>query len=216
LRCINRDIDGDCIRFARGRAWLVNGGFAACYHACNLPIFFHSSGSQEASMATPFLAEIKIISFNYAPIGWAFCNGQLLPINQNQALFSLLGTTYGGDGRTNFALPNLQGRAATHVGNDLALGSAGGESMVWLSMSQMPEHSHAVNASSSPATTNDPEANLLATAGGNVYGGAQSLTALSTLSVGWAGFSQGHQNMQPSLVVNFIIALQGIFPSSGS
>jgi microcystin-dependent protein len=167
-------------------------------------------------MAAPFLAEIKIISFNFAPTGWAFCNGQQLPINQNRALFSLLGTTYGGDGRTNFALPNLQGRAAAHTGNALTLGSLGGESMVWLSMSQMPEHSHAVNASSSPATTSDPEANLFATAGGNIYGGAQSFTALSPLSVTWAGFSQEHQNMQPSLVLNFIIALQGIFPSSGS
>jgi microcystin-dependent protein len=160
------------------------------------------------------MAEIKIISFSYAPVGWAFCNGQSLPINQNQRLFSLLGTTYGGDGRTTFALPDLRGRAATHAGNGLTLGSAGGETSVALSMNQMPQHDHAVNASSSSATTNDPEANLLATADGNVYGDAQSLTALSSLSVTWAGFSQEHQNMQPSLVLNFVIALQGLYPSN--
>src|SRR5438477_6518349 len=107
-------------------------------------------------MAEPFLSEIRIMSFNFAPKGWAFCNGQLLPINQNQALFSLLGTTYGGDGRVNFALPNLQGRAQVHVGNGHILGETGGEQAHTLSSSELPTHQHAVNASSTQATTGTP------------------------------------------------------------
>lgn len=164
-------------------------------------------------MAEPFLAEIKIVSFNFPPKGWASCNGQLMPINQNQALFSLLGTTYGGDGRVNFALPNLQGCAATHVGMGLMLGERGGEPTHTLQINELPQHTHFVNASSAPATTQDPTGNLLATAAGIVYNNSAGLTNLAPSSVSNTGGSQAHENMQPSLVLNFVIALQGIFPS---
>src|ERR671925_2436197 len=112
-------------------------------------------------MAEPFLSEIRITSFNFAPKGWALCNGQLLPINQNQALFSLLGTTFGGDGRVNFALPDLRGRTPLHVGNGHTLGERGGEQAHTLSIAELPEHAHVVNANSSPATANTPSATLL-------------------------------------------------------
>lgn len=163
-------------------------------------------------MAEPFLAEIRIMSFEFAPKGWALCNGQLLPINQNQALFSLLGTTYGGDGRVNFALPDLRARVPVHEGNGHTLGERSGEQAHTLSIGEMPAHTHLVQASSAPGTAVNPANAVLAVAS-NVYRQADNLTALNAASVTNAGGSQAHLNMQPFLALNFCIALQGIFPS---
>jgi microcystin-dependent protein len=164
-------------------------------------------------MAEPFLSEIRIMSFVFAPKGWALCNGQLLPINQNQALFSLLGTTFGGDGRVNFALPDVRGRAPIHVGQGHTLGERGGEQAHTLSISELPQHIHTLNSNPAAATTDNPSGLVYAQAGGDSYGAAQSLEAMSPTAVGNAGGSQAHLNMQPFLVLNFCIALQGIFPS---
>lgn len=164
-------------------------------------------------MASPFLAEIKIISFSFAAKGWALCNGQLLPINQNQALYSLIGTMYGGNGQTTFALPDLRGRAATDAGGGLTQGSAGGEVGHTLSVSELPAHNHSLQASSSDATTNAPSTNSLATSTSNIYCESMgNVTTLAPASVSNVGGSQAHENMQPSLVLNFMIALQGLFP----
>ena len=164
-------------------------------------------------MSTPFMTEIKIVSFNFAPSGWALCNGQLLPINQNQALFALLGTTYGGDGRVNFALPNLQGRLAIHTGQGHTLGERGGEYAHTLIMSEMPAHVHAVNASGKNADDQTPLGEYFAVAGSNIYVNGSGNTPLHPLTITNTGGSQPHTNQQPYLVLNFIIALQGIFPS---
>ena len=165
-------------------------------------------------MAEPFLSEIRIFSFNFAPKGWALCNGQLLPINQNQALFALLGTTFGGDGRVNFALPNLQARTPIHVGNGHPLGQSAGEQTHMLSLAELPSHTHAARAVSTQATTAVPNANMLATAkGGAIYAAAASPTPLLPATVATVGGGQAHSNMQPFLALNFCIALQGIFPS---
>jgi microcystin-dependent protein len=164
-------------------------------------------------MAEPFLSEIRTMSFNFAPKGWALCNGQLLPINQNQALFSLLGTTFGGDGRVNFALPDNRGRVPIHVGSGHTLGERGGEQAHTLSIAEIPTHTHVVNANSSNATTPIAIANLLAAAN-NLYAPATNLTSLSPTMVTNVGGSQAHLNMQPFLTLNFCIALQGIFPSA--
>jgi len=163
-------------------------------------------------MAEPFLSEIRIMSFNFAPKGWALCNGQLLPINQNQALFSLLGTTYGGDGRTNFALPNNQGRAPIHMGGGHTLGEQGGEQAHTLSISELTSHTHAAQGSTNNGDTVVPAANVPASVAG-MYGPPTQLTSLSPAAVQNSGGSQAHQNMQPFLTLNFCIALQGIFPS---
>jgi microcystin-dependent protein len=163
-------------------------------------------------MSTPFLAEIRIMAFNFAPRGWAQCNGQLLPINQNQALFSLLGTTYGGDGRTNFGLPNLQGRVPFHMGSSLNLGQTGGETAHTLNIAELPAHTHLPVGSSDNPSAASPAGNLWA---GSSSGGYLSTpnTALNPASILNAGGSQPHDNMSPYLVLNFCIALQGIFPS---
>lgn len=163
-------------------------------------------------MAEPFLSEIRIMSFDFPPKGWAKCDGQLLPINQNQALFSLLGTTYGGNGQTNFALPNLRGRTPIHMGGGHTLGESAGAASHTLSISEMPEHSHSLVASEDPGQTPLSPGNMLA-ATNNVYGEATDLVALNPAMVGNVGGSQAHQNMQPFLTLNFCIALQGIFPS---
>jgi microcystin-dependent protein len=163
-------------------------------------------------MAEPFLSEIRIMSFAYAPKGWAFANGQLLPINQNQALFSLLGTTFGGDGRVNFALPDLRGRTPIHVGNGHTLGERGGEQAHTLAIAELPEHTHVLNASGSDANANLPGNDLFANAA-NAYGPAAALTTLNAATNTNAGGSQAHLNMQPFLPLSFCIALQGIFPS---
>jgi microcystin-dependent protein len=165
-------------------------------------------------MADPFLAEIRVVSFGYAPQGWALCNGQFLPINQNQALFSLLGTTYGGDGRTTFALPDLRGRTPIHVGDGHVLGERGGEEAHTLTVAELPAHTHAGNASSSPGDDPDPTGNLLASPLNLSYrapGAGQ--TSLAPATVASVGGSQAHENMQPYLALNFCIALTGIFPS---
>jgi microcystin-dependent protein len=166
-------------------------------------------------MAEPFLSEIRIMSFVFAPKGWALCNGQLLPINQNQALFSLLGTTFGGDGRVNFALPDCRGRAPIHVGSSHTLGERGGEQAHTLSIAEIPTHTHVSNASSNPATTNTPDATLFLaqSTGDSAWGPGTNLVAMNPQMVTSVGGSQAHLNMQPFLTLSFCIALQGIFPS---
>ena len=163
-------------------------------------------------MAEPFLSEIRIMSFVFAPKGWALCNGQLLPINQNQALFSLLGTTYGGDGRVNFALPDLRARVPIHVGEGHTLGEKGGEQAHTLSIAEIPTHTHVLQAVNQNAATNDPTGAAFANAAA-IYHAPASLTPLHPATVGSVGGSQAHLNMQPFLVLSFCIALQGIFPS---
>jgi microcystin-dependent protein len=163
-------------------------------------------------MGEPFLAEIRIISFNFAPKGWALCNGQLLPINQNQALFSLLGTNYGGNGTTNFALPNLQGRVPFHFGGGFSLGQTGGEATHTLTTPELPAHNHLAMASSSNADQVNPSGNFWAKGAASAYSAASN-DAMSPASLANAGGSQPHENMSPFLVLNFVIALQGIFPS---
>ena len=165
-------------------------------------------------MAEPFLSEIRIFSFNFAPKGWALCNGQLLPINQNQALFSLLGTTYGGDGRVNFALPNLQSRVPIHEGDGHTLGEQGGEQGHTLSISELPTHTHALQGTSSAGTLIIAAGNLAGTSASQMYQAPDNnLAAMNPASISNVGGSQAHLNMQPFLVLNFCIALQGIFPS---
>jgi len=170
-------------------------------------------------MSEPFLAELKVVSFNFAPKGWTMCNGQLLPINQNQAIFSLLGTTFGGNGQTTFALPNLQGRIPVHVGagNASVMGQAYGEYNHTLTISELPAHTHPMGVSSGPASQAAPASAIYAdtssTQGLNAYkttGGGQSMNPGVISNVGG---SQPHQNTMPYLVLNWIIALQGIFPS---
>ena len=169
-------------------------------------------------MAEPFLSEIRIMSFVFAPKGWALCNGQLLPINQNQPLFSLLGTTFGGDGRVNFALPDLRARTPIHVGSGHTLGERGGEQAHTLSIAELPTHTHVFNATTAASTTNDPSPTntkmLAQSTGANLYAsGGSNLIAMSPSEIGTVGGSQAHLNMQPFLTLSFCIALQGIFPS---
>jgi microcystin-dependent protein len=163
-------------------------------------------------MSEPFLGEVKIISWNFPPKGWTFCNGQLLPINQNQALFSILGTTYGGDGRVTFGLPNLQGRMPVHVGDGIVLGERGGETAHTVNQSEMPAHNHVPVGNSSAPTAPAPGGNLWAANPNNLYSNAQN-SAMNPACILPTGGSQPHENMSPYLVLNFIIALQGIFPS---
>jgi microcystin-dependent protein len=179
-------------------------------------------------MSEPFLSEIKLVSFNFPPKGWALCNGQLLPINQNQALFALLGTTYGGNGQTNFALPNLRGRVPMHFGSGHTLGEAAGSTAVTVNIQQLPMHTHQMQAKAAQATLVGGA--LPTPAGGkslaqgaaastpvtdvNIYSTDRTgLTALNPASVSNIGGSQPHNNMMPYLTLNFVIALQGIFPS---
>ena len=165
-------------------------------------------------MAEPFLSEIRIMSFVFAPKGWALCSGQLLPINQNQALFSLLGTTYGGDGRVNFGLPNLQGRTPIHMGSGHALGERGGEQGHTLSIGEIPTHTHVLNGSTNAGDNQVPGGLVFGNSAPNfLYGPVQNQTAVRAGTVANVGGSQAHLNMQPFLVINFSIALQGIFPS---
>ncbi len=163
-------------------------------------------------MAEPFLSEIRIMSFVFAPKGWALANGQLLPINQNQALFSLLGTTFGGDGRVNFALPDLRGRTPIHVGSGHTLGEKGGEQAHTISIAELPTHTHVFNASQANATVPVPTGNVFGTSN-NMYAAATNLTSITPATITNTGGSQAHLNMQPFLTLSFCIALQGIFPS---
>lgn len=164
-------------------------------------------------MSEPFLAEVKMMGFNFAPRGWARCDGQILPINQNQALFSLLGTTYGGDGRTTFALPELRGRTPIHPGSVYQLGQRGGWETHTLTTAEIPNHTHTLSASAQAPDSGIPTNRVLA-AGTTPesFRAPDSLASMGGGSVANAGGSQPHNNMQPSLVLNFCIALQGIFP----
>ena len=171
-------------------------------------------------MSEPFLSEIRIMSFNYAPRGWAMCNGQLLPINQNQPLFALLGTTYGGNGQTTFALPDLRGSVPLHEGSGHTLGEKAGEQAHTLTLNELPQHIHdfssntCVQSATANATAGAPTSNYWANSGRAAYStGGVSLGAMSPQAVSNIGGSQAHTNMQPYLVLNFCIALQGIFPS---
>jgi microcystin-dependent protein len=170
-------------------------------------------------MSEPFLAEIRMVGFNFAPRGWAFCDGQILPINQNQALYSLLGTAYGGDGRTSFALPDLRGRTPVHVGT-----SAGGNPFVWgqktgaerhsLTRGEMPPHTHTLSASSLVANSAVPTDHALAAGSApEAYRSPEGLAPMGAGTISPVGASQAHENMQPFLAVHFCIALQGLFPS---
>lgn len=179
-------------------------------------------------MAEPFLSELRLMSFNFPPKGWAFCNGQLLPINQNQALFSLMGTTYGGNGQTNFALPDLRGRCAIHLGNGFTQGQAGGTENHTLTMSEMPGHNHIASGNNTngiagvagitPDITKSVAQGLVSQSGGvtapaELYGTGATDRAMSADTIGNTGGSQPHNNRQPYLGLNWCIALQGIFPS---
>ena len=166
-------------------------------------------------MAEPFLSEIRIMSFGFPPKGWALCDGQLLPINQNQALFSLLGTTYGGDGRVNFGLPDLRGRASMHMGSGHTLGERGGEQAHTLSISEIPTHTHVASATNNSGTLTSPTTTSLlgVSTVQSLYSSPSNLQAMAPNAISNVGGSQAHLNMQPFLILNFSIALQGIFPS---
>lgn len=163
-------------------------------------------------MSIPFVGEIRIFTFNFPPKGWAFCNGQLLPINQNQALFALFGTTYGGDGRINFALPNLQGRVPFHTGNGLTLGQVGGEMAHTLNISELPAHNHVPVGNSTSAGAASPAGNLWAGLSNGGYLSSPN-AAMNPASILSTGGNQPHNNMAPYLTLTFCVALQGIFPS---
>jgi microcystin-dependent protein len=169
-------------------------------------------------MSEPFIGQIVMFAGNFAPRGWAFCDGQLLAISQYSALFSILGTTYGGDGRTTFALPDLRGRVAMHAGNgpglsNRPLGTRGGAEEVTLNINQIPSHSHGLAASSAPAADTSPSGNLPAETRRDAYVSGSPNTTMATAAISNTGGSQAHTNVQPYTVVNYIIALQGIFPS---
>lgn len=165
-------------------------------------------------MSEPFLAEIRIVGFNFAPRGWALCDGQLLPINQNQSLYSLLGTTYGGDGRTSFGLPDLRGRTPIHVGDGHQQGEKGGAETHTLSVAEMPQHDHTAMGSADTATTAIPTGNVLADSAPNeIFHSPTNLVSIGAGAIANTGGGQGHENMQPYLALNFVIALQGLFPS---
>ncbi len=160
----------------------------------------------------PFMGEVRMMAFDFAPKGWAQCDGQFLAINQNQALYALIGTSWGGDGRVNFQLPDLRGRTVIHAGASNDLATRGGEAAHTITQSELPMHTHLANASGTDGNTNLPGGNVLATAA-NVYGPAASLTTLATGTVANVGGSQAHTNLQPYLPITFCIALQGFFPS---
>ncbi len=168
-------------------------------------------------MSEPFLAEVRIVAFNFAPRGWAFCDGQILPISQNQSLYSLLGTTYGGDGRTSFALPDLRGRVPIHVGSSNGSvhteGQKGGEETHTLNQAEMPQHTHTARASSTPGDAPLAAGHVLADNPVQLYANPGNLVELRSGTTANAGGGQAHNNMQPTLVLNFCIALQGLFPS---
>ncbi|MFZ0607373.1 MAG: tail fiber protein [Xanthobacteraceae bacterium] len=164
-----------------------------------------------------YLGEIRLLSFNFAPKGWAQCGGQLLPINQYQALFALLGTQFGGNGTTNFALPDMRSRVPIHTGSSYVIGQTAGSEQAALNISQIPQHNHMLQAVNSAGTTQKPINHLLGQSGsGNnaaYAAGTSNLTALNPASIQQTGGNQGHSNLQPYLAMNYCVALQGIFPS---
>ena len=165
-------------------------------------------------MSSPFIGEIRMFAGNFAPVGWAFCNGAILPIDQNDALFNLIGTTYGGDGQTTFALPNLQSRVPIHVGPGFALGQTGGAETVTLTTSQIPGHSHVPQAISAAGTVPSPQNNVWAKQDSlSPYSSPPPDTPMDPGALGSSGGSQPHDNMIPFLVINFILSLFGVFPS---
>ena len=166
-------------------------------------------------MAQPYVGEIRIFAGNFAPAGWMFCSGQLLPISENETLFNLIGTTYGGDGQSTFALPDLQSRVPIHQGGGFVLAETGGAEQITLTVSQIPAHSHPMLASGNTGTGSNPQGNVLDQMSGAIlfYKQQQATVALSASSVSAVGGSQPHSNLQPYLTLNFIISLFGIFPS---
>jgi microcystin-dependent protein len=204
------------VAFGSG-AVLLPGLLAACVDDYN-PLAANADGTKAAgdistmNVSESYLSEIRIVSFANPPQGWARCNGQLLPINQNQALFALLGTTYGGNGQTNFALPDLRGRVPIHFDDTHNLGSAAGSTSVTVNIQQLPTHLHALQASNGPSNASDPTNAVFAEVAA-MYGPPSSLAPLLSQTVSSVGGSQPHNNMMPYLTLNFIIALQGIFPS---
>lgn len=163
-------------------------------------------------MATPFISEIKIVSFNFPPKGWALCNGQTMAIQQNQALFALIGTFYGGNGVTTFQLPNLQGRMPVHIGSGFDIGQIGGEQAHTLTVNEVPLHTHQAMATTAAPSAPSPTNNLWCQNSVNTYN-PTSNAAMAQGAITFAGGNQPHDNMSPYLVLNFIIALTGIFPS---
>jgi microcystin-dependent protein len=165
-------------------------------------------------MAQPYVGEIRMFGGNFAPAGWMFCDGQLLPISENETLFQLIGTTYGGDGQSTFALPNLQSRVPMHMGNGSILAETGGVETVTLTTNQIPSHSHPLTGSSATATSQSPTGSLLAATQAQTYFNlADNASNMAAISIGTTGGSQPHTNLQPYLTLNFIISLFGIFPS---
>jgi microcystin-dependent protein len=165
-------------------------------------------------MAQPYIGEIRMFGGNFAPAGWMFCEGQLLPIAENDTLFNLIGTTYGGDGQSTFALPDLRGRIPIHFGNGFVLAETGGAEEVTLTVQQIPAHSHPLLASTSPGTQNAPNNNLTAASPSvTLYTGDITDSNMSPNAVGIIGGSQPHTNFQPYLCVDFIISLFGLFPT---
>lgn len=166
-------------------------------------------------MAQPYVGEIRMFAGNFAPAGWMFCEGQLLPISENETLFQLIGTTYGGDGQSTFALPDLRGRIPIHQGNGLILAETGGAEQVTLTVNQIPAHAHAFMGTGSTASANSPASSVAASPTNiDLYRPAAALAAaMAANTVGPVGGSQPHDNMQPYLCVSFIISLFGIFPS---
>ena len=169
-------------------------------------------------MSNPYVGEIRMFGGNFAPVGWALCDGSIMSIAQNDALFNLIGTTYGGDGQSTFAVPDLQGRVPIHQGGGFVIGRAAGVEAVTLQASQMPNHNHAFNASAAASAGTGPGGNVVAdstAAGAKIYVVGQGSTAFSPAAVSTAGASQPHENRMPYLAVSFIISLFGIFPSQG-
>ncbi len=200
------------------RSWLqrLHGWLRPAAPAPAAPAFAPRRAPYRVNGSPPYIGEIAVFCGNFAPSGWAFCDGSLLPISENDALFNLIGTTYGGDGQETFALPDLRGRAPLHAGNGRIIAEAGGAETVTLSLQQIPSHTYQPAVSTDPGTTAAPQAGVPAD-GGN--GSAQytldtdSLLKQPAQFLGTAGGSQPHQNMQPYLVVNYIISLFGIYPS---
>lgn len=164
-------------------------------------------------MGQPYVGEIRMFGGNFAPVGWMFCQGQLLPISENEVLFNLIGTTYGGDGQSTFALPDLQSRIPIHQGNGFTLAQAGGSETVTLTAQQTPTHTHTMMASNDVPAGSSPQNSVPGQAAAKLYRAGSPSVSLNAQSMGSAGGSQPHENVQPFLCINFIISLFGIFPS---